>query len=94
MAARMMVRWRRRVAGLALGLLVVVGAAACGVAEVPGRTFPVESIGPDRTVTPTVDLTRAELVRALGQYSLILADTQTGIQAALQSLGTDFPIPN
>ena len=87
----MMARWRRRVAGLALGLLVVVGAAACGVTDVPGRTFPVESIGPDRTVTPTVDLTRAELVRVLGQYSLILADTQTPVRKAEAPLLTTAP---
>lgn len=86
-----MAQSRRRVAGLALGLLVVVGAAACGVTDVPGRTFPVESIGPDRTVTPTVDLTRAELVKALGQYSLILADTQTPVRKAEAPLLTTAP---
>ena len=90
MAARVMPRSRRRVAGLALGLLVV-GAAACGVTDVPGRSFPVESIGPERTVTPTVDLTRAELVRALGQYSLILADTQTPVRKAEAPLLTTAP---
>ena len=86
-----MAQSRRRVAGLALGLLVVVGVAACGVTDVPGRTFPVESIGPDRTVTPTVDLTRAELVKALGQYSLILADTQTPVRKAEAPLLTTAP---
>ena len=91
MAARMMARWRCRAAALALGFFVVLTAAACGVTEVPGRTFPVGSIGPDRTVTPTVNLTRAEIVTALAGYSLILADTQTPVRKAEAPLLTTAP---
>ena len=87
----MMTRWRRRVAGPALGLLVVLSVVACGTTDVPGRSFPVESIGPGRTVTPTVDLTRAELVRVLGQYNLILADTQAPVRKAEATLLTTAP---
>lgn len=87
----MTARWRRRVARLALGLLVVVSVAACGATDVPGRTFPVESIGPDRTVTPTVNQTRAELVRVLGQHNLILTDTQAPVRKAEAPLLTTAP---
>jgi hypothetical protein len=74
----------------ALGAIVVV-AAGCGATEVPGRTFPVASFGPDRTVTPAVNATRAELVRALGEHNLVLTDTQAAVRPAEAPLLTDAP---
>lgn len=80
--------------GLALALAVgsiVLVAGACGTTEVPGRTFPAASIGPDRTVTPAVNQTRAELVRALGVHNLVLSDSQAAIRPAEAALLTDAP---
>jgi hypothetical protein len=79
------VLWRP-VRALPVGVLILVAAAglvgACAVAEAPAQTFPPVSIGPTRTVSPAVNLTRAELVRVLGEANLVLADTQTPIRPA------------
>ncbi len=50
--------------------------AGCGVTSEAGQSFAVASIGPGRTVSPAINATRAELVRALGQHNLVLSDTQ------------------
>lgn len=42
----------------------------------PAATFPLSSIGPNRTVSPAIEPTRAELVRVLGTRNLVLTDTQ------------------
>ncbi|MEP6639055.1 MAG: hypothetical protein ABJC39_06865 [Chloroflexota bacterium] len=54
--------------------------AACGTTDVPGLTFPVASVGPGTTVSPAVSQTRVELVRTLGQYNLVLSDTQVPVR--------------
>jgi hypothetical protein len=66
---------------LAIGILVVA-VSGCGSVEDAGRSFPVESVGPARTVSPAVDQTRAELVRVLGAGNLVLSDTQTPVRKA------------
>lgn len=71
-------------AGLALS--AALGVAACGPTDVPGRTFPVESVGPSMTVTPAVNQTRLALVQALGQHNLVLSDTQTPVRPAEAAL--------
>ena len=55
---------------------------ACGTTEVPDRSFPVGSVAPGRTVSPAVNQTRIELVRALGNHNLVLADSQAPIRPA------------
>ena len=52
----------------------------CGGTEGPAATFPPTSIGPDRTVSPTVAQTRAELARVLGARSLQFRDVQTPVR--------------
>jgi hypothetical protein len=65
-------------------MLVIVATVvvACGTTEVPGRSLPVESVGPGRTVSPAVNQTRIELVRALGAHNLVLSDSQAPIRPA------------
>jgi hypothetical protein len=69
----------------------VVAVTGCGSVEDAGRSFPVASVGPSMTVSPTVDQTRAELVAVLGQHSLQLADTQTPVRLAESPLLTTAP---
>ena len=59
--------------------IVAVAAAACGGG---GPVTVPASIGPDRTVSPVVDGTRAELVRVLGERSVILDDVDTPVRPA------------
>jgi len=63
----------------AFALLACLALAGCGATTTGGQTvtFPPGSIGPNRTVTPAVLLTRAALVDALGQQHLVLQDTQS-----------------
>lgn len=86
----MMGRPRRWRAGVALGA-VVLSVAACGSIEDAARSFPVASVGPSRTVSPAVDLTRTELVRVLGAHNLQLADTQVPVRKAESPLLVDAP---
>ena len=65
---------------VALGAAVLV--AACGAVEVPGASVPVASVGPGRTVSPAVNQTRIELVRALGTHNLVLTDSQAPVRPA------------
>jgi hypothetical protein len=67
---------------LLVGALTVVGgsAMACGTGSGP-VTVPA-SIGPDRTVTPVVGGTRAEIARVLGERSIILDDLDTPFRPA------------
>lgn len=77
----MTARIARTALALALGTTVLL--AACGgTAEVPGRSFPVESVGPGTTVSPAVNQTRIELVRALSTHNLVLTDTQAPVRPA------------
>jgi hypothetical protein len=70
-------------------LAVAVG--GCAVTEVPGRTFSVASVGPAMTVTPAVDQTRVELVRVLGEHSLVLSDSQAAVRPAESPLLAAVP---
>lgn len=88
MSARL--RGRRFTLGLAVGSVFLV-AGACASPEGPVRTFPVASIGPGRTVTPAVNQTRAELIRALGERNLVLTDTQAAVRPAEAALLTVAP---
>jgi hypothetical protein len=77
-AARVSLRLRVRAPAsgiLVLGLIVGIVAAGCGAAaDLP--TFPSTSIGPDRTVSPAVATTAAELTRILGERRLIVTEPQ------------------
>jgi hypothetical protein len=82
----------RGAAGSALALTVLVFAVAgCGSVDDAGRSFPVESVGPAKTVSPAVDQTRAELVRVLGAVNLVLSDTQTPVRKAESPLMAAAP---
>jgi hypothetical protein len=63
---------------LAAAALLVAGAVtACSPGGGPTlATFPAGTIGPARTVGPTVAQTRIELVRVLGERNLVLRDTE------------------
>jgi hypothetical protein len=65
-----------RVAFLGLALVAAVVAGCTGTTGNGATvTFPAGSIGPDRTVSPAMDLTRATLFEALGAQQLVLQDT-------------------
>ncbi len=66
---------------LALGWLVLV-VAACGSSEGSVPPAPMATVQPAMTVTPTVNLTRAELARVLGERNLVLSDSQAPIRPA------------
>jgi hypothetical protein len=83
----MTLRLRRAAAMIALGAAVLV--SACGARDGSGGSLPavpVESIGPGRTVSPAVNQTRIELVRALGIHNLVLTDSQAPVRPAEASL--------
>ena len=71
---------------MALGLGATVLLAACGTTEAPVGSPTVESVGPGRTVSPAVNQTRIELVRALGDHNLVLTDTQAPVRPPEASL--------
>ena len=56
-------------------LLVLVAVAACSPSDGATVTYPVGSVGPDRTVSPAVAQTRGQIVQALGGKNLVLNDT-------------------
>jgi hypothetical protein len=68
--------------GIALALGVAVLVAGCGASDLPDRSLPAESVGPGMTVSPAVNQTRIELVRALGEHNLVLTDTQAPVRPA------------
>ena len=68
-------------------LLVVSGCAT----EAPASTVPEATSAPTRTVTPTVDQTRAALVTALGGQNLILTDSQAPVRPAEAPLLASAP---
>ena len=59
---------------VAIGL-IVAAVAACSPTDGAAVTYPVGSVGPDKTVSPAVAQTRGQLVSALGDQNLILNDT-------------------
>jgi len=69
--------------GLALGsLLLATLVTGCTTSGAPTLVAPVTTVRPATTVTPTVALTRAELVRVLGERNLVLADSQAPLLPA------------
>jgi hypothetical protein len=87
MAARVIVRARAPRVGLAVGsvafaVTVALVAAGCGGSGASTPPLAVASSRPAMTVTPTVALTRAELVRVLGERNLVLSDSQAPIRPA------------
>jgi hypothetical protein len=90
LAARVSGRASRAIAALAIAALAS-GLAACAATDDPGRTFPVASVGPSMTVSPTVNQTRAELVRALDAHQLQLIDTQAAVRPAESTMLSDAP---
>lgn len=68
----------------------IVGAfvAACAAlmagcaTDVPAASVPAVTVAPTRTVTPTVNQTRAALVAALAGHNLILTDSQAPVRPA------------
>ena len=77
-----------RLAGLALGVATL---AACAAAESSVPSLPVQTVGPARTVSPAVNLTRAELVRVLAVGNLLLTDTQAPVRPAESALLANAP---
>ena len=57
-------------------------AAGCATSDVPSRSRRRRPSGLDVTVTPAVDLTRGEIVAALGAQNLVLADSQAAVRPA------------
>jgi len=61
----------------AAAVLVAGALAACSTGGGPTlATFPAGTLGPAKTVGPTVAQTRIELVRVLGERNLVLRDTE------------------
>lgn len=58
-------------------LVVAVTVGACAGTSGPATTMIPASIGPSRTVSPAVALTRGDLERALGARGIALRDVQT-----------------
>jgi hypothetical protein len=61
----------------AVGLAALLALAGCSPTDGAAVTYPVGSVGPDKTVSPAVAQTRGQLVQALGGQNLILNDTQS-----------------
>lgn len=72
-------------------LVLILVVAACAPGGQPLPSVPIESIGPATTVSPAVNQTRAELVRALAAANLSLADTQTPVRPAESPLLIEAP---
>jgi hypothetical protein len=74
---------RAAIRGMLVALAMVVvgsGVVACGPGSGP-VTVP-GSIGPDRTASPVVAGTRADIARALGERSIILDDMESPVRPA------------
>ena len=69
----------RRVAAF---VSIVVVLAGCATGNQPVASVPVATVRPAMTVSPTVNHTRAELVRVLSTANLVLADTQAPVRPA------------
>lgn len=70
-------RGLRRAVWWVIGISLLVALAGCAAGTGATVTYPVASIGPDRTVSPAVSGTRGQIAQAIGQKNLILTDTQT-----------------
>ena len=62
---------------LLVSAMAVATISACSPSDGASVTYPVGSVGPDRTVSPAVAQTRGQIVQALGGQNLILNDTET-----------------
>jgi hypothetical protein len=82
---------RRRLRGLAPALALGLVLAACATTESGVPSARVETIGPAMTVSPTVNQTRAELVRVLAANDLVLTDTQSPVRPAESALLVEAP---
>jgi hypothetical protein len=69
----------RRAAAFATVVIVLAG---CATGNQPVPSAPVATVRPAMTVSPTVNQTRAELVRVLSTANLVLADTQAPVRPA------------
>jgi hypothetical protein len=70
---------------------VSIALAACAPGNQPVATVPVATFRPAMTVSPTVNQTRAELVRVLSAANLVLADTQAPVRPAESPLLVSAP---
>lgn len=77
-----------RAATFALAALVLAG---CATTSQPAPSGVASTVGPAMTVSPTVNQTRAELVRVLSGVNLVLADTQAPVRRAESALLTTAP---
>jgi hypothetical protein len=88
-------RRRGGAGGLAVRSLVVLAigviAAGCAAPEGEVATFPPASIGPDRTVSPAVNLTRVAIEDALREHSLSMVPAQVGFRPAEGQRLADAP---
>jgi hypothetical protein len=64
----------------------VLVAAGCATSDIPSAVPPPASVGPSLAVTPAVDLTRGEIVAALGAQNLVLTDSQAAVRPAEATL--------
>jgi hypothetical protein len=78
----------KRAAALVSGAVLL---AACAPANGPVGSVPVATVRPEMTVSPTVNQTRAELVRVLSTANLVLSDTQAPIRPAESPLLVTAP---
>ncbi len=78
----------RRVVALALSTVLL---GACAPGGEPVGSAPAATTRPAMTVSPTVNQTRAELVRALATANLVLADAQVPIRPAESPLLASAP---
>jgi hypothetical protein len=76
---------------LTLGLAATAALAGCAASEDSTVTFPPASIGPDRTVSPAVSLTRSSLEIALRDRGLSLTNAQVPFRPAESPRLTDAP---
>ena len=76
---------------LALAIVAAFALAGCAASDAPAATFPAASIGPDRTVSPAVNLTRAALEQALRDHGLSLTNAQVPFRPAEGPRLTDAP---
>jgi hypothetical protein len=82
---------RYRSAAFATFVVACVMLVSGCATEVPAATVPAATVAPTRTVTPSVNQTRAALVEALGGRNLILTDSQSPIRPAEAPLLSGAP---
>ncbi len=63
-------------------LVLALSGCATGTASPAGPTYPIATPAPMASITPAVAVTRAELVRVLGEQNLVLSDPQVPYRPA------------